>query len=64
MRGSRYRTENDLLNAGTDWVAIDPDRVDTRVHRWLQTVDFIEFEQRAGDCVFIPYSMLHHVGKV
>ena len=107
VRGNRYRTEDDLLNAGTgvspspsysghhiqlllynciwtphtvvaisivfpyvrswanaDWVAIDPDEVDMRVFSSLENVDFLEFEQEAGDCVFIPYSMLHYVDKL
>merc|ERR1712139_520871 len=29
----------------------------------MQNIEYYEFEQRPGDCVFIPYSMLHWVNK-
>lgn len=63
VRGGRFKKENDLLNMGTDWVAIDPDKVDLRVHKRMRNVKYYEFTQQAGDCVFIPYAMLHWVNK-
>jgi hypothetical protein len=33
VRGGRFNGEDDLLNGGTDWVAIDPDAVDLKVFR-------------------------------
>ena len=49
--------------SGTDWVPVDPDAVDLRVHHKMQNIDYYEFEQEVGDCIFIPYSMLHWVNK-
>eukprot|EP00658_Telonema_sp_P-2_P056370 TRINITY_DN4482_c0_g2_i5.p1 TRINITY_DN4482_c0_g2~~TRINITY_DN4482_c0_g2_i5.p1 ORF type:complete len:356 (-),score=62.85 TRINITY_DN4482_c0_g2_i5:358-1425(-) len=63
VRGGRYRSEDDLLNTGTDWVPIDPDKVDLRVHQKLSNVEYYEFDQEVGDCIFLPYSMLHYVNK-
>jgi len=62
-RGGKYSSKSDLLNAGTDWVPIEVDGVDMRVHRKMADVPFYQFTQRAGDCVFLPYSMLHYVNK-
>ncbi len=63
VRGGRYSSEDDLMNAGTDWVALDPDRVDMLVYSKLKNVTFHEFTQNAGDCVYLPYSYLHYVNK-
>ena len=54
VRGGRYKGESDLLNSGTDWVAIDPDGVDLRVHPKLATVEYDRFVLNPGDCVFMP----------
>ena len=62
-RGGKYSSKSDLLNAGTDWVPIEVDGVDMRVHRKMADVPFYQFTQKAGDCVFLPYSMLHYVNK-
>jgi len=63
VRGGRFKGENDLLNAGTDWVAIDPDAIDLKVNFGFQDMDYYKIVQEPGDCVFIPYSMLHQVTK-
>lgn len=64
LRGGRFKGEDDLLNKGTDWVAIDPDKVDLVVHSKMANIKYQRVIQRAGDCVFIPYSMLHWVNKI
>lgn len=63
VRGGRFQGEDDLKNTGTDWVAIDPDAVDLIVHKSFRNVKYYEFTQKAGDCVFLPYAMLHWVNK-
>jgi hypothetical protein len=63
VRGGRYRTNDDLQNSGTDWVPIDPDAVDMRVHRNMKKVTYYEVTQKAGDCIFLPFSMVHWVNK-
>jgi len=63
VRGGRFNGEDDLLTTGTDWVPVDPDHVDLRIHNKMQNIEFYEFTQEVGDCVFIPYSMLHYVNK-
>eukprot|EP00398_MALV-I-01_sp_L67-1_P000418 gene418-69_t len=62
-RGGRFRGEDDLMNAGTDWVPVDPDAVDLLVHKNFENVTYHEFIQEPGDCVYIPYSYLHWVNK-
>jgi len=61
VRGRRYRGENDLLNAGTDWVDVDVLKVDMKVNWFLQDVEYDGFRLNAGDCVYMPYSYLHQV---
>lgn len=63
VRGGRYNTTDDFLNAGTDWVAVDTERVDLRMYPGLARARFTTLTQRAGDCIFVPYSMLHAVEK-
>jgi len=63
VRGGRYRSNDDLQNSGTDWVPLDPDRVDMRVHKDMSEVTYYEVTQKAGDCIFLPYSMVHWVNK-
>jgi len=63
VRGGRYIKGDDLLNMGTDWVPIDPDSVDMRVHKDFAKVRYQEVIQEPGDCIFLPYSMLHWVNK-
>ena len=64
VRGGRYNSTDDFLNAGTDWVAVDTDSVDLRIHRGLAKAAFTVLTQKAGDCIFVPYSMLHAVEKL
>ncbi|EER12315.1 conserved hypothetical protein [Perkinsus marinus ATCC 50983] len=60
VRGNRYNTTDDRYNTGTDWLALDLDAVDEDLHRpWLEKVEIHTAVQRVGDCVVIPYSMLH-----
>jgi len=63
VRGGRYRSSDDLQNSGTDWVPIDPDAVDMRVHKKFSEVTYYEVTQKAGDCIFLPYAMVHWVNK-
>jgi len=63
VRGGRYKSNDDLQNAGTDWVAIEPDSVDLRVHKDMADLPYYEVTQKAGDCIFLPYSMVHWVNK-
>jgi len=63
IRGEMFNEEDDQLNDGTDWVGLDPDRVDLRVFSKFRNVTTYEVIQNAGDCVYIPYSMLHYVNK-
>lgn len=63
VRGGRYSSSDDLQNSGTDWVPIDPDKVDLRVHKNFKDVTYYEITQKAGDCIFLPYSMVHYVNK-
>ena len=43
---------------------LDPDRVDLIVQHKLRNMDYYELIQEAGDCLFIPYAMLHQVQKL
>jgi hypothetical protein len=61
VRGGRYKGEDDLLNAGTDWVSIDPDAVDLRVFSMFRDVEYMNVTLGPGDCIFMPYSTLHYV---
>ena len=45
-------------------MAVDTEAVDLRMHPGLATASFTVLTQRAGDCIFVPYSMLHAVEKV
>ncbi len=60
VRGGRYNTTDDLQNSGTDWVAVDVDSVDLNIHRYWSEIEVTEFYQEPGDCVFLPFSMLHY----
>lgn len=40
--------------AGTDWVAVDTQRVDLRMFPGLANAEFTTVTQRAGDCIFVP----------
>lgn len=53
-----------LNNKWTDWVYLDPDRVDLIVQHKLRNMDYYELIQEAGDCIFIPFAMLHQVQKL
>lgn len=63
-RGRKFRPHDPLNNAWTDWVYLDPDRVDLIVQHKLRNMDYYELIQEAGDCIFIPYAMLHQVQKL
>ena len=63
-RGNKFNAKNPLNNAWTDWVYLDPDRVDLIVQHKLRKMDYYELIQEAGDCIFIPYAMLHQVQKL
>jgi len=63
-RGRKFRRTNPLNNAWTDWVYLDADRVDLIVQHKLRNMDYYELIQEAGDCIFIPYAMLHQATKL
>merc|ERR1740139_1131635 len=63
-RGDRFRSRDPLMNKGTDWVYLDPDHVDLIVQHPLRHLEYYEMIQEAGDCVFLPYAMLHQVEKI
>lgn len=63
-RGKKFRPKDPLNNAWTDWIYLDPDKVDLIVQHKLRTMDYYELIQEAGDCIFIPYAMLHQVQKL
>lgn len=63
-RGNKFRADNPLNNRWTDWVYLDPDHTDLIVQHKLRQMDYYELVQEAGDCVFIPYAMLHQVEKL
>ena len=63
-RGNKFNSQDPLNNAWTDWVYLDPDRVDLIVQNKLRNMDYYELIQEAGDCIFIPYAMLHQVQKL
>lgn len=63
-RGEKFLRKNPLNNRWTDWVWLDPDRVDLIVQHKLRNFDYIELIQEPGDCIFIPYAMLHQVEKI
>lgn len=63
-RGNKFNAKNPLNNAWTDWVYLDPDKVDLIVQNKLRNMDYYELIQEAGDCIFIPYAMLHQVEKL
>ena len=63
-RGNKFNAQDPLNNAWTDWVYLDPDRVDLIVQNKLRNMDYYELIQEAGDCIFIPYAMLHQVQKL
>jgi len=63
-RGQKFKPKNPLNNAWTDWVYVDPDAVDLIVQNKLRNMDYYELLQEAGDCIFIPYAMMHQVEKL
>jgi len=63
-RGNKFRRDDPLNNRWTDWVYLDPDHVDLIVQHRLRQMDYYELIQEAGDCIFIPYAMLHQVEKL
>lgn len=63
-RGEKFRKDNPLNNAWTDWVYLDPDAVDLIVQNKLRDLDYMELYQEAGDCIFLPYAILHQVEKL
>lgn len=63
-RGHKFRPNDPLNNDWTDWVYLDPDHVDLIVQNQLREMDYYELIQEPGDCVFIPFAMLHAVTKL
>jgi hypothetical protein len=63
-RGGGYNAANDLENLYTDWVGVDVDRLDLNLHTYLTEAHFETLTQYPGDCVFLPYSMLHYAGHL
>jgi len=63
-RGNKFMPNNPLNNKWTDWIWLDPDRVDLIVQHKLRDFDYYELMQEAGDCLLIPYAMLHQVEKI
>jgi hypothetical protein len=64
VRGDGYNQTNDLATKYTDWVGIDVDHVDLSLHAYLREVEFQVLTQNPGDCVFVPFSMLHYAGHL
>ena len=63
-RGGGYNASNDLFNRYTDWVGVDVDNLDLNLHNYLVEAEFEILTQYPGDCVFLPYSMLHYAGHL
>jgi len=63
-KGGAFDAKDPLKNAGTDWVFLNSDRVDLIVQNRLRQMDYYELIQEPGDCIFIPYAMLHQVEKL
>uniref|UniRef100_A0A7S1AAX2 JmjC domain-containing protein n=1 Tax=Noctiluca scintillans TaxID=2966 RepID=A0A7S1AAX2_NOCSC len=63
-RGEKFRPDNPLLNMWTDWVYLDPDHVDLIVQHRLREMDYYELIQEPGDCIVLPYAILHQVQKL
>eukprot|EP00747_Dinoflagellata_sp_TGD_P206528 gnl/TRDRNA2_/TRDRNA2_80228_c0_seq1.p1 gnl/TRDRNA2_/TRDRNA2_80228_c0~~gnl/TRDRNA2_/TRDRNA2_80228_c0_seq1.p1 ORF type:complete len:618 (+),score=131.12 gnl/TRDRNA2_/TRDRNA2_80228_c0_seq1:46-1899(+) len=64
QRGHKFRKDNPLNNRWTDWIFLEPDEVDLIVQHKLRKMDYYELIQEEGDCIFIPYAMLHQVEKL
>lgn len=62
-RQNKFQRTDPLNNRWTDWVYLDPDHVDLIVQHKLRDMAYWEFIQEAGDCVFLPYAILHQVEK-
>lgn len=63
-RGKQFEKNDPLNNHWTDWVYLDPDHVDLIAQNKLRNMDYYELIQEAGDCLLIPYAMLHQVEKI
>jgi hypothetical protein len=63
-RGGGYDVDNDMNNKYTDWVGIDVDGLDLNLHKYLTEAEFQIINQFPGDCIFLPYSMLHYAGHI
>lgn len=63
-RGKKFRKDDPLNNHWTDWVYLDPDHVDLIVQHKLRNMDYYELIQEPGDCLLVPYAMLHQVEKL
>jgi hypothetical protein len=64
VRGGGYNMTDDRETLYTDWVGVDVDRVDLNLHSYLLEAEFEVVTQYPGDCIFIPYSMLHYAGHL
>ena len=60
VRGGGYNQKNDLNTLYTDWVGVNVDFLDLNLHQYLLDFEFETVTQYPGDCVFLPYSMLHY----
>jgi hypothetical protein len=64
VRTGGYDTTDDMKNNYTDWVGINVDSFDINLHNYLLEAEFEILTQYPGDCVFLPYSMLHYAGHL
>eukprot|EP00933_Yihiella_yeosuensis_P030606 TRINITY_DN24231_c0_g1_i2.p1 TRINITY_DN24231_c0_g1~~TRINITY_DN24231_c0_g1_i2.p1 ORF type:complete len:304 (+),score=54.71 TRINITY_DN24231_c0_g1_i2:31-912(+) len=63
-RNRQFRRDDPLNNQWTDWIYMDPDHVDLIVNHKLRNFEYYELIQEPGDCIFIPYAMMHQVEKL
>jgi hypothetical protein len=61
-RQGGYDPIDDRRNNYTDWVGVDVDNLDLNIHKYLVGFPVEIVTQYPGDCVFLPYSMLHFAG--
>lgn len=64
VRRGGYNMTDDMNTLYTDWVGVDVDNLDLNLHSYLVESEFEVLTQYPGDCVFLPYSMLHYAGHL
>ena len=64
VRGGGYSGTNDMWNKYTDWIGVDVENLDLNLHKYLLEVQFEVVTQNPGDCIFLPYSMLHYAAHL